>query len=195
MAKIATLTDNFNFADIAKWDFSGNAAVVDAQLTLPLDILYTTYLSSVSTYDLTESSIMAQLVQPPNVGDGSNECFLLTRLDSGNYYGIGWAADAIFVQVYVGGDFIVNTEFTLDAISTTDRWLRLRESGGTIFWDTSSDAITWTNRYTRAADFAVTAVLGQLGSGIASGVPGGSVTALFDNVNVAPSTSSFFVMF
>src|SRR4029079_7702764 len=66
--------------------------------------------------------------------------------------------------------------------TTADRWLRLRESGGTIYADTSPDGMTWTNRLSVADPFPVTAVHAFVGSDTWSAQATGSL-AKFDNFN------------
>jgi hypothetical protein len=47
-------------------------------------------------------------------------------------------------------------DFSFD--SSTQSWLRIREWGGTVYWDTSPDGSTWTNIMTAATSAVVTAL-------------------------------------
>ena len=49
----------------------------------------------------------------------------------------------------IGG--VGTTLATLTYSATDHAWLRLREAAGTVFWDTSPDGVTWTNRASTTA--------------------------------------------
>lgn len=61
------------------------------------------------------------------------------------------------------------------------RWLRIRESAGTTYWDTSPDGATWTNRASLANSIRLTCLLVELKTGQTGARPTG--TSIWDNVN------------
>lgn len=64
--------------------------------------------------------------------------------------------------------------------SATYRFLRVRESGGTTYWDYSADGATWTNALNESNPFSVTGMTVFLGT---TGSPSGTNTVLWANVN------------
>ena len=62
--------------------------------------------------------------------------------------------------------------------ATNDKFFRIKSSGGNILFDTSPDGANWTNRYTGAAAFAITAMYIFIGSYKSGSV---SVTTKFDD--------------
>jgi hypothetical protein len=70
--------------------------------------------------------------------------------------------------------------------SVNHKWFRIRESGGTTYWDTSVDGLTWTNRHSVANPIAVTALMLEVLIGTWQ-VEGSTTSAKFDNLNIFPS--------
>jgi len=60
-------------------------------------------------------------------------------------------------------------------------WVRIREASGTVYWDTSPDGATWTNRRTLATPSWVTTNL--CSAGFDTNRANGSHYAEFDNLN------------
>ncbi|MHB8418081.1 MAG: hypothetical protein ACYDCL_08390 [Myxococcales bacterium] len=59
---------------------------------------------------------------------------------------VEWVFDSgnLFATYFVGG---TQTNLaTLSYSSTSDAWWRIRESSGTVYWDTSSDGVSWTSQ-------------------------------------------------
>jgi hypothetical protein len=64
------------------------------------------------------------------------------------------------------------------------RWLRLREQDGSVYWDTSPDGSTWTNRRQEPApSFTLAAIPLNIGGGALDATPGAGRVA-FDNFNL-----------
>ena len=63
----------------------------------------------------------------------------------------------------VGG--VDGTPQSATYVPATHRWLRIREAGGTLYWDTSPDGTTWALFHSLAAPFAVTALTVRLLAG------------------------------
>ena len=187
------LTETFDSQNTAKFTYGAAASVSSGQLQTTVNSSYTGLISSVSAYDLTGSAVTVQVTQLPNVGSGSTEAFLLVNLNSAvldqqNLYQIGWNNGNTYLREKVAG---VQSQTT---VSTTDLWWRLSESGGNVLFDTSADGVSWTNRRTRAAGFALTSLYVGVGSGYfgTETTPG---TAIFDNVNVLPPVGRKFTTF
>ena len=59
----------------------------------------------------------------------------------------------------------VTSEASVPYDGTSMRWLRLRESSGSFYWDTSPDGVTWTQRYTFTSILNVSSVTLGIGAG------------------------------
>ena len=73
---------------------------------------------------------------------------------------------------------------TFDALKHT--WLRLRESGGTVFWDTSGDGKTWANFASTTPTFSIKAMNFFLGCGTFAAEAVNPGKSAFDNWNLPP---------
>lgn len=133
-------------------------------------------------------------------GFRANLPFIQERLNANNYVWWGMATSA---QLFVGYTVAGVTTFpaaTLTYSASTHRWLRIRESGGTTYWEYSSSSsfpLTWTTYYSVANPIAVTDNLAAFQVWrTSSGDPTQSVT--IDNVNVlvsVPDSSGMMGMF
>jgi hypothetical protein len=189
--KMETLTDSFDTTidKVTKWSATNANVVWDSGSGGRAKIPCTTSYYELATnnlvpgYDLTGSYIFVQPTIPP-VGSGGREVYLELAVDA--------TRKEQLLFIYSGGNLLArrmvlgaNAGTTTLAYSATNHaWWRIRESGGTIFWDTSSDGTNWTNFTSIANPFPVTNLYVVLYSGYF-----GTETAadtFFDNVNVAP---------
>ena len=190
MTSIGTFTDNFAFAT-AQWAFVGGSTITGGQLQIPVVSAYDQAFSQ-AQYDLTGSAAYVQLVQTPNLGNGTTEAGLVLEIDSNNSEQIGYSGGALFMRERATGS---NSDTTLTFDAVNHKWLRLRESGGTVFWDTSPDGVTWTNRRSKAAGITLTSLTVSLFSGYYGTEPSPG-TAIFDNFNtLGVSSGGFFQLF
>src|SRR4051812_46926138 len=187
LAPTSALTDDFATQDTAKWTYPSGAAASGGQLVLNCTSTYTENLS-VNAYRLSESSAFVQLVSVPTALTA--ETYLNLYLDAGN-------PNLNNVYYYVNGPEIsafrtVNGTATKFAIipydSAVHKWLRIRETGGTVYWDYAPDGINWVNQTSWVHTFSTGSVYQLLGTGYfgTESTPG---TAVFDNVNIVPATS------
>jgi hypothetical protein len=186
VAKIATLTETFATQDTTKWTGWGTDVFLSTgRLGLNATAAYPR-LSASGVWDLTASSITYELVQPPNVGAGSTQVFGELTLDANNKIQFLWENNSVITRVIIAGAASDGTPVTYNA--TSHRWWRISESGGTVTWATSPDAVTWTTRRTLAAPFTLT----SLTVGFYAGYWGTETTpgsALIDNVNTTGAAS------
>lgn len=85
------------------------------------------------------------------------------------------------------------TVFSTAYNGTTHRWFKLRETAGTLYWETSTDGDTWTVRHSEATPFTLTNI--QLGITLGTYASEASATsALFDNLNYNPAASTSFAV-
>lgn len=182
--KAATLTDPFNTQDASKWGgFSADNFVASGQLNINATPAYP-LLNSAVNYDLTGSSAYVQLVQRPNIGTGSTNAILMAQVSSGNFAEFILEGATLYFREQVA---TVNSDGSVTFDPVAHAWWRLRESGGSIFWDTSPDGATWTNRRSKADGLSYASVQLQLSAGNwnSEASPG---TAIFDNFNLPAPT-------
>lgn len=198
MALIQTLQDNFNdnSFDTGKWTRTNSTQIVEQnqrlELTTTLGGNYIAVDSVDYTYDLTGSYALCQLVDGGNVDevglssyegypievvkDGSNACLFL----------IGYST--VYAIKRVGGS--TTNVATASWNASTYQWFKIREAGGTVYWDYSSDGTTWNNLASELVSnlFAVTAVGVEISVGTwqAESI---TTTMIVDNVNLPPVTS------
>lgn len=151
--------------------------------------------ASISAYDLTGASCFVNIA---NVGSQVLVSAESVPLD------LNFSASANRLFFYVnGGNIIcyktvasvqtqVGSSATYSAV--THKWLRIRESAGTTFFDRSADGITWTNMTSLANPFAVTALFVASSLGTYNS-EASSTTMKITSYSTAPSTVNKGAMF
>lgn len=189
-AKISGLIDDFASVDGAKWQGldGANPTVVGGQASITLTNGYPGF-SSVKLWDLTGSSFALQLPQMPNTSTPSAGLFIQLEAgaDTNNHVRWNWDDNASVAAVYrVNG---TDTLLGGGAVPfTAGMWVRLRESGGTVFWDYSLNGLSWTVWQSWVSTLPLTAVRANLYGGYYNAAdPAPNVPALLDNVNNLPS--------
>lgn len=102
-------------------------------------------LISQNVYSFTGKQVLVRMDQAPNVGNGGTYAGLVMfdDADGTDYEAIYFANNNLVFAESVNGSLSTTTT----AYNSTDhQWLRIRESGGTVYWDTSGDGFSWTNR-------------------------------------------------
>jgi hypothetical protein len=184
MAKSETLTYDCTSIDLAKFvgevggpSWPASVVITSGAVTITPASDYSSSIISTNTYDLTSSYFETQIVAL-STGAGT-ECYIEARVDSNNnaYYILNqgnWVAG-----VKNAG---VDTSNFGAYSAVSHKYLRIRESGGTIFFDGSADAITWSNLYSHSYSWSATAVTLRIRGGYFSGTPTG--TFQVDNINL-----------
>lgn len=155
MALISTLVDDFNdgVTDPAKWPNSfGTYSEVGGRARVACDAGFNAY-SSALNYTLTESSIYLRGYAPA-AGGAATEAWaqiLIKSSTGGTDLGFELRALTGELVMFSRTGYFDAGAVTITYSATTHAWLRVRETGGTVFWDTSPDAATWTNRRTLAS--------------------------------------------
>ncbi|MER6492699.1 hypothetical protein [Streptomyces griseorubiginosus] len=172
MPSLSTLIDNFNDSVIGPdWGNSyGGVTESGGKAHVPCTTSYAGYQTSytwtlagasfyVSVTNVPAASTATEaytslFVNAPGIGDNTNPLYG-TR--------IGFVINVVTGQLKMSSE---SSYFDAGAVSiaysgTTHKFLRLRETGGTVFWDTSPDGTTWTNRRTLATPAWVTASTNQ----------------------------------
>lgn len=195
MAKLDTLQDTFSSTlDTGKWDGSyGGVDTSAGQARVPVTTGYPA-LATTTTYDITNSYIFAKITTPTQPGNGTKEFYFEFNVDSNNRFMMfqSGSSDVIMRRRQAG----TNSQTTLTYNAVTHAYWRLREASGTLYWDTSPDGITWTNRRSIAHSMTLTAGTVNVSAGY-YGTESADY-AYIDNVNTVPSTANtlaFMAMF
>lgn len=209
MALLATLVDNFNdnSQNTGLWNVGkipGDAAsctgVTVAETAAQLQVtprsstagVYYCGYVSVATYDMTASGAYARFVQNTSSSVGVESVFKIGSGILDKYsYSFYTAGTSLYARARVNG---TNTDVASATYSSTNHaWLKITESGGTIYWYTAPDNAgvpgTWTQFATRAVDsgFDKTAVYFHLGAGTWQSVASPGM-AKWDSVNGGANT-------
>jgi hypothetical protein len=136
------------------------------RITLPSgssSFAYGGYVSS-RFYQLTDSQIAADIPHSPSV-TSSAEVYLaaLADLDGTRLVLISEQSNQLH---FVVRDPAGNTSSTLPYDPVQHRHMRLRESGGTLFFETAPDGSTWTTRKQVATPFSLDLVRIEIASGV-----------------------------
>jgi hypothetical protein len=183
---ITNLKEDFNndSLDTAKWDNFGGAEVVEDNHQLEVTTTAAGSYEGIITkkhFKLTGMGVTAKLV---NAGDQSIESLevypVYLKLDANNAIFFRIDGNTIRAAKLVASSY---TALATVAYSSSIRWFRIRESGGTTYWDYSTDGVNWTNLTSEANPIAVTSLFFQLMAGTWQ-AEGSTTTAIFDDVNV-----------
>lgn len=185
--KTETLSDAFTTADTAKWANIGgtNPLVTGGHVELVPTTGYPSF-TSITDYSLTGSYAFIEVPQVPATGNGTIQAWpLRLNFDGNNQLHWYYSGGQLLAEYSIGGVFTTLATLTYNA--TTHRWLRVREVGGTVYWDTSPDGITWTQRAsTTAITWSLNDLLVYVGVGYYGTEPAPGMLQV-DNFNV-PAT-------
>lgn len=179
--------DNFNAGIGASWVKVGNTANVNAssgavRIDHPTTSEYNN-LETVAAYDLTGNAAFVQIVDYGNMSLASHDVIFELSFLSDYTNHLRWHAEGTTLEAHHkvnNVDTKIGVTLTLD--TAVHKWLRIRESAGSIYWDTSVDGSTWTNRYSELNPITVTALKAILQCGNWQTEASASY-AIFDNFN------------
>lgn len=197
------LTDDFSAAsvDTVKWPDNYNEAVGGAlpdqflgRARVPCNQGFAAFASR-SIYCLASSHVGAR-VTPPQVGGavGSVFCQLLVLSDvmgTQLVFEIDASTNLLMMAVHV--DFNDENPGTVPYDPVQHAWLRIREDGGSLLWETSPDGRAWTAQHTETSPawVADTDLQAQL---LAYRDDGANDYAFFDNLNITPTMAERYTV-
>lgn len=200
MSSLATFYDIFNGTaiDLTRWALSGsssNFAVANNVLSITSDTTAGDYytMTSVNSFDMTGAGAYIKVVSSNTKGANiaSLERGIQLVKDSNN--SVLWTivgTNSLQAKKHVAGTYSTVASMTFDASNTP--WLRIREKGGSIFWDYSPDGINWTNLTSISNPFAVTAMFASINVGIDSSETQ-TTTVQYSNFNIMTSNVNMFI--
>lgn len=144
-----------------------------------------------NVYSLIGGSFTIEVPQVTNTATNALTQVNVTY-DSSNFIGFQQKGGTLYAFKVVAG---VTTNVSTAAYNATNhRWWRIRESGGTTYWDTSTDGLTWTNFTSTANPITLTIVKYAYFAGTLASIasPG---AAIFDNVSITASLPAWTYIF
>lgn len=188
--KIDNLFDNFDddSFDTNKWQRTNDTQILETSGHLELNsILAGNYVSvdSIHLYDLTGKSASLELVSAGNQSLTSWETYPLTLLiDSNNYLQFRLIGGNLQCFQKVSG---VSTQIggTVTYDSDVHKWLRIREESGTIYFDYSTNGLSWTNISSTLNPIAITGLQVEFSVGTWQ-AEASTTSMLIDNFNISP---------
>jgi hypothetical protein len=163
---VSTLRDDFADGSIAAtWITSetGSATAAEtsgqARLTLPSSIVGSHVASwrSAAVYDLTGDSFYWNIGTMVSTSVAATALMDLRLSDNLNALRWTQTSGTLKAQTIVAG--VATDRYSVAWNAATYKYLRIRESGGNVLFDSSSNGTAWTNRASVAAPFAVTELL------------------------------------
>lgn len=159
---MAMLGDDFDDGriDSTRWPTAtGGATETSAgRLRIPMTPGVDTNFTSARTWKLLASQLTAKLAAAPAANGSSNAAASMWVTSTTSGTRIGWRYDALTgvlaAMSQVGFADGTPTNLTYSAIDHA--WLRVRETSGTVYWETSNDGFVWTIRRTLATPAWVT---------------------------------------
>ncbi|WP_318203030.1 LamG-like jellyroll fold domain-containing protein [Streptomyces sp. SCL15-4] len=158
---MAQLGDAFDDGQVntSRWPTNTHAVeTADGRLRIPLAPGVDTSFASAREWTLRAGRLTAKLVTVPQAGGSTNAAASMWVTSTTSGTRIGWRYDAVAgvlaAMSQVG--FSDPTPVTLPYSAIDHVWLRVRETAGTVYWETSGDGYTWTVRRTLATPSWVT---------------------------------------
>lgn len=111
-------------------------------------------ITSNTTYDLTGVRCFMQVPSVSGSFAANTDCSFRLRITNANYLQIQYEAGTLFFQKVVASaqTNIANVTYN----GSTHAWWGFRESGGTTFWETSSDGINWVTQTSQSNPITLT---------------------------------------
>lgn len=174
-------------ADVTVSEANGQLEITLANATVGAN--YDGY-SSASAFDFNDKCAYVEVVEAPSNSTGA-QALLSLEATNGDVIRINKEGTGLFFQYYPNGEGAT----TVDSVAydnTTHRWWRIREDSGTLYYDTSTDGVGWTNRASVGTPVAITAMAVVLKGGTyQSETSPGNV--IFDNINTDGSGTTAIV--
>lgn len=190
-----TLQDNFDFGglDTGKWSTWGSNTIaigtnLDLEMTSQSGANGYGGLLSLITYDLTSSYAFCQITDVGSQVTGL-EVYPVELTTGSNALSIMISENIVYARKKISGSY-TTVGSTVAYDSLTMKWFRVRESGGTTFWEYAADPTsTWTTIASVSNPITVTALTGGITLGTWQTIS--VTTAKYDSFNVLPNQYIF----
>jgi len=188
MPLLTTLVDNFNDNIIGpNWgDSYGGANETGGQARVPLVAgAYAGYQTG-RAWTFAGASIYLKFATRPAASTGTDVSanFLITAAVEGTSIGFKYNAVTNKLRMQSNVDYFDAAAVEITYSATDHLWLRMREDGTNVYWDTSPNGSTWTTRRTLATPAWITAAIDTCAVDLYAYRDAGVTDyAAFDNVN------------
>jgi hypothetical protein len=161
MPSLSTLVDNFNSGTLGPdWGNSyGGTAIVGGRVRVPCTTGYAGCQTGYA-WSLAGASFYVQVPTAPAAGGATVEAyFAVTVQGSAAGTRVGFSMNAVTgkLRLVSETDYWDDAAVELTYDPVTHLWLRMREDGTNLYWDTSPNGTTWTNHRTLATPAWITA--------------------------------------
>ncbi|MCX4232020.1 hypothetical protein [Streptomyces ortus] len=160
MPSLSSLVDNFNDNIIGpEWgDSYGGVTETGGRARIPLVAATYAGYQTGRAWTFAGAAVYLKLVTRPvaSIGTDVSVNFLVTSNVDGTSIGFKYNAVTNVLRMQSNVAYFDGAAVEIAYNATTHLWLRLRETGGNVLWDTSPDGTTWTNRRTLATPAWVT---------------------------------------
>jgi hypothetical protein len=180
LVQTAGLTYDFSAQDVTNWTgWGANAAVASGRLSVNGVNTYPG-ITTTATYSLNNRDVTVEIPQSGTPGNGSMETYLIAQVDVNNRLILMISGTNLVARELIAG---TPTDATVTYNAISHRYLRIRSSGSTIFWEASPDRAVWTTIRTKTTSLALTAMSFALTHGFYGSEPS-PPAALFDNFSL-----------
>lgn len=191
-----SISDDFNDNTINTAIWSANVGTVSetgGKASVSSTAISTGTYGTAGAYTFAGSYVLAQVFPGPASGGTRTYTRLSVNQSSPSFATLYVVIDTTPNTIFWTYTESFTTQWT-DTVSggydsTAHAWVRLRESGGTIYFDTSPDGSTWTNQFSRTTPSAI-AGINVCSVALDANVATGSVTSTFDNFNNPPAPAA-----
>lgn len=177
------ITNTINPAKWSNWG-GANVKINNGQIEITTDTTASYYgAESLGIYDLTGSYAMVKLVNAGSQVTDFTAAAIDLTLDTNNSIGFIVNGGSLVAQKHIAGAYTEVTSTTYN--SAIHKYLKIRESGGTVYWDYSTDGLSWINlgSFAVASLFAITGLLQGFSAGCDSAGISAS-TVILDDFNI-----------
>ena len=202
MAKMETLRDDFGSGtlDTGKWTNAIGASIDTGRLKLSR-ASGNAGLEATTTYDITGSSVAYKLTLDSGILTEQWHSVYMpfgTAASDPDINGVGFQFSTDSFGAYLACRFVKDNTFQPNVSLTYDpvahAWLRVRESAGVLYWETSPDGLLWTIRRSEVHTLSSAILLPTFTASF--GVGGTSTKLIYiDNFNVLPNPAAFLPFF
>ena len=175
---LGTLVDNFTTNDLSTlWYNSTNATWSTGQVAIPVNTSSSGKLGATKAYNLTGSSMTAEVVPP----SGSAYQVWMSLNNGTSYPQIGYNGGNLTANLVQSSATSFTQSVTYDPVN--HKWWRIRESGGTIYFDVSAVGVTFTNLWSTTYTMVITGVTPAFTGTASSGSATADILSVGDNVS------------